>query len=298
MVSGRYKTEMLCRFWTTNRSGACLAETCENVPGTLEHLLIECPAIEHTRHRLRSLWCLKTINCPPLHRLILEILGSSPEHQVKFILNSTAFPELIKLVQAYGQELQNTVLYLTRTYAFAIHRQKMIHLGRWPNNSDKQTRRPVMTNTETDKDNSAVAKFLNNNICVAGHPTLRPCPPCTSWQAVPGPGSAVAGASLTVPETGSSHPDQESSSHQQLSPGHAVHAAAPLRPYSIQPMPGLAAGIADCSRRSQLSGDCSFAPGQHPTPTRHAPTLSDHTSSKVTASKCNKYGSMGAHIPS
>ena len=141
-----------------------------------------------------------------------------------------------------------------------------------------------MTNTETDKDNSAVAKFLNNNICVAGHPTLRPCTPCTSCQAVPGPGG--------------SHPDQESSSHQQLSPGHAVHAAAPLRPSSVQPVPGLAAGIADCSRRSQLSSDCSFAPGQHPTPTRHASTQSDHTSSKVTASQCNKYGSMGAHIPS
>ena len=92
MASGRYRTEMLCRFWSTNRSGVCLAETCQNVPGTLEHLLIECPALEHTRHRLRSLWCLRTSNCPPLHRLILEILGSSPEHQVKFILDSTALP--------------------------------------------------------------------------------------------------------------------------------------------------------------------------------------------------------------
>ena len=44
MVSGRYGTKILCRFWSTNRSGVCLAETCQNVPGTLEHLLIECPA--------------------------------------------------------------------------------------------------------------------------------------------------------------------------------------------------------------------------------------------------------------
>ena len=258
MVSGRYRSEMLCRFWTTNRSGACLSETCQNVPGTLEHLLIVCPALEHTRHRLRNLWCLKTIYCPPLHRLILEILGSSPEHQVKFILDSTAFPELIKLVQAYGQELQETVLYLTRTYAFAIHRQKQRHLGRWPSNSDKQTRpgsiRPVMTDPETDKNN-----YLNNNICVAGHPTSYPCLPCTSCPAVPRPGSGAAGATLTIPVT------------------------------------GLAAVSADCTWRSEYSGDSSIATGQHPTPTRH--TQSDQTSS-VSATQSNVYSTTGAHIPS
>ena len=77
MVSGRYRTEMLCGSRTSNKTGVCLSEACQNVPGTLEHLLIVCPALEHTRHKLRSLWYLKTINCTPLHRLILEILGSS-----------------------------------------------------------------------------------------------------------------------------------------------------------------------------------------------------------------------------
>ena len=134
MVSGRYRTEMMCRFWTTNRGGFCLSSTClgQNVLGTLQHLLIVCPALEHTRCRLYTLWCLKTLYCPPLHNFILKIIGSSPEVQVKFILDSTAFPELIMLVQTYGQEMQDLVLYLTRTFAFSIHRDKQRLLGRWP----------------------------------------------------------------------------------------------------------------------------------------------------------------------
>ena len=132
MVSGRYRTEAMCRFWSTNRSGFCLSDTCQNVRGDLEHMLIVCPALEHTRHRLHSLWCRKTVECPPLHRLILRILASTPETQVRFILDSTACPEIISLSQFYGQEIQDRILYLTRTWAFSIHRQKMKILGRWP----------------------------------------------------------------------------------------------------------------------------------------------------------------------
>ena len=67
MVSGRYRTEMLCRFWSTNRTGHCSSPTCDQVDGDLEHLLIVYPALDHIRHRLHSLWCLKTVDCPPLH---------------------------------------------------------------------------------------------------------------------------------------------------------------------------------------------------------------------------------------
>ena len=134
MVSGRYRTEMMCRFWTSNRDGFCLSNTCQgqNVPGTLQHLLIVCPALGQTRHRLHGLWYKKTQTFPPLHNLILKILGSSPEIQMRFILDSTAFPELIVLVQAYGQGVQDLVMYLTRTFAFSVHRHKQRLLGRWP----------------------------------------------------------------------------------------------------------------------------------------------------------------------
>ena len=206
MASGRYRTEMLSRFWTSNRSGFCLSQTCRNVPGTLEHLLISCPAIEHTRHRLHSLWCLKTLSCTPLHRLVLEILGSPPEIQVKFILDSTSFPQLIKLVQTYGQGLQDTVLYLTRSYAFAIHRHKMILLDRWPNILDKAKRQDLTTNDKT-KLKSVPPK--TNLISVAGCATLSP--PSTSTQQV---FSSERGSSqkAAVTVAGPSQPDSGHSS--------------------------------------------------------------------------------------
>ena len=112
-----------------------------------------------------------------------------------------------------------------------------ILLGRWPSNPKKQTRpdssRPVMTDPKTDEDNPVLAKYVNNDSCVAGHPTLYPCLPCTAV-AVPVPGS--------VPVTSGGHPYQEISSHQLLSP---VHAAAQLQPTSVQPVRGIVAGTTD-----------------------------------------------------
>ena len=168
MVSGRYRTEMMTRFWSDNRNGFCLAETCSKAQGDLEHLLVNCPALEHVRHRLHGLWCLKTMNFPPLHRLILKKLGSSPTSLVKFILDSTSCPELIHLVQEFGQQVLDTVLYLTRTWAFCLHRQKLLLLGRWPtittrkpaNKTDNlPTKQP--TNKQRDTDTNITNKLFN-----------------------------------------------------------------------------------------------------------------------------------------
>ena len=132
MVSGRYRTEMLCRFWTANKGGYCMLDTCHQVSGDLEHMLVVCPALVHVRNRLHSLWFLKTVDCPPLNRVILRILASEPVTQVKFLLDAASSPEIIYLTQTLGQEILDRVMYLTRTWAYAIHRQKLILLDRWP----------------------------------------------------------------------------------------------------------------------------------------------------------------------
>ena len=179
MISGRYRTEMMCRFWSTNRDGYCLSATCHQVEGDLEHLLIVCPALEHVRNRLHSLWLLKTVNFLPLHHLILRVLGSEPTVQAKFILDSTANPEVITLIQDFGQEVQNMVMYLTRTWAFSMHRHKMIMLGRWPESSTRtvqntQTCQTPKTYLATDNNYSLTnidTNHLTKNFHFAGNGT-------------------------------------------------------------------------------------------------------------------------------
>ena len=174
MVSGRYRSEMMCRFWSSNSRGHCLAETCDQVLGTLEHLLVSCPALDHTRHRLHSLWCRKTVHLQPLHNLILQVLGSTPEEQVSFILDCMSNPTILQLVQLYGQTVEEVVLYLTRTWAFSIHRQKMILLGRWPPGGSQTTpnNQPQILTDSNNFDNTD-NKHGNN-----------PCPILTLNQAI------------------------------------------------------------------------------------------------------------------
>ena len=159
MASGRYRTEMMCRFWSANGRGYCLADTCHQVQGDLEHLLVSCPALEHTRHQLHSLWCRQTAHLLPLHNLIVRKLGSSPAEQVKFILDSLSSPQLVHLIELYGQTVQELVLYLTRTWAFCIHRQKEILMGRWPHQPKQATPKDKTKPDNHDNDNP------DNNDC-------------------------------------------------------------------------------------------------------------------------------------
>ena len=52
MISGRYRTERLARFWSENRTGYCQAYACEEIVGDLPHLLLHCPALQPQRDSL------------------------------------------------------------------------------------------------------------------------------------------------------------------------------------------------------------------------------------------------------
>ena len=133
MISGRYRTEYLCKYWTpSNREGYCLARTCTGIVGDLEHILITCPAFNEIRKRLRDMWLSKTAKFPSLNQLFKSILSSPPEIQVQFILDPTFFDGVMMQVEINGIELVQHVLYLTRTYAYYIHRERLKMLGCWP----------------------------------------------------------------------------------------------------------------------------------------------------------------------
>ena len=61
MASGRYRTEALCRYWSDNKGAHCRAPTCYQTPGTIEHLLTNCPALDIVRERLFTMWLEKSV---------------------------------------------------------------------------------------------------------------------------------------------------------------------------------------------------------------------------------------------
>ena len=46
MLSGRYRTAKLCRFWTSNKAGFCqMGHPCFEYVDTIAHILVQCPSV-------------------------------------------------------------------------------------------------------------------------------------------------------------------------------------------------------------------------------------------------------------
>ena len=130
MKSGQYKTSLLSRHWSpSNPNGYCPAPTCKDTPESLEHLLVHCQYYSVTRRKLSDLWirkCHSTL-APFLH----DILTGSPTILLCFILDPTAHHHVIHLSQVYDQEVISTVCHLTRSWCYAIHKERQKLLKRW-----------------------------------------------------------------------------------------------------------------------------------------------------------------------
>ena len=130
MKSGQYKTPLLSRHWSpSNPNGYCPAPTCKDTPESLEHLHVQCQYYSVTRRKLSDLWirkCHSTL-APFLH----DILTGSPTILLCFILDPTAHHHVIHLSQVYDQEVISTVCHLTRSWCYAIHKERQKLLKRW-----------------------------------------------------------------------------------------------------------------------------------------------------------------------
>ena len=124
MASGRYRTDMLCRHWNSNRNGYCRLLSCHQIPGTLEHLLATCPALSTTRESLYQMWLDKSVMYPSLHATIRAVLASAvPTTIVQFILEPLGLPLVLADYLSHGEQYAHQLSYLTRTFAFYMHRK-------------------------------------------------------------------------------------------------------------------------------------------------------------------------------
>ena len=134
MLSGRYRTEGLCRFWSANPNGFCLLQSCSDshIKEDILHLLVTFPSLESTRSRLRTFFHLYAVKNPEISTPVHTFLTSpDPIYHTQFLLDCSTIPEIIQLKQELGLCALNHLFYLTRTWCYSVHRERLRQLGRW-----------------------------------------------------------------------------------------------------------------------------------------------------------------------
>ena len=133
MLAGRYLTDMLQRHWTPNKSGSCLLPACSGngIPGTLEHLLLDCPSLANKRQALYELAQSICNEHVAIHNVIAHTVlePKSPINTMQLLLDCTVIPEVIRYSQIFGPMITSRLLYLGRTWCYSIHRERMNLLG-------------------------------------------------------------------------------------------------------------------------------------------------------------------------
>ena len=78
------------------------------------------------------MWLERSVMYPTLHSTIRDVLASNEATKTQFILEPLAFPQLANCYKLHGQRFIEQLSYLTRTFAFYIHReyQKMLKLSK------------------------------------------------------------------------------------------------------------------------------------------------------------------------
>ena len=115
---------MFTRHWSQNKSGFCrLSATCSQVHGTLEHILVSCPALSKTRESMYQMWLERSVMYPSMHAVIRSVLSSEPADIVQFVLEPLSLPILLEDYITHGDNFIRQLSYMTRTFAFYMQRQ-------------------------------------------------------------------------------------------------------------------------------------------------------------------------------
>ena len=131
MLSGRYRTDLLACHWTTNRSGVCLLPLCTgSYLGSIEHLLLYCPALQETRNKMMKLMYDVASESPYLYHIISWVLSHPDRKSVmtQFLLDCSSLPIVVNMCQLYGSEMKQRLFYITRNWCYSIHRSRMTQM--------------------------------------------------------------------------------------------------------------------------------------------------------------------------
>ena len=133
MLSGRYRTEALCRHWKPHSDGSCLlSSSCSSVIEDLEHILYQCCALEPTRIKLKDYTVNYCRNVPSLSPVITKFLSTSSHDFCQFLIDCSTLPDVIAATRLLGREYVHHHLFsITRTWVYSLHKARLKILGRW-----------------------------------------------------------------------------------------------------------------------------------------------------------------------
>ena len=132
-LGSQYPSGNRTKHWSyDNPAGLCTFPSCldQCLVESNEHILIHCPAYKTARENMFTL-SIK-VNCPVSRSLILGILLSASEQlMMQFLLDCSSIPEVIHAATNYSEAVYNNIFYISRTWCFTIHKERMKRLCKW-----------------------------------------------------------------------------------------------------------------------------------------------------------------------
>ena len=133
-LSGRYRTEKLCRFWSSNVDGFCLQKSCQDskIIEDSSHILLHCSALNGQRRRLYHFSYTMLQDMPLLGPILSTYLFENDDDDIlmQFLLDCSVLPLVIAAKQAFGNVIIEKLFKLTRTWCFSLHKSRLELLGR------------------------------------------------------------------------------------------------------------------------------------------------------------------------
>ena len=130
-LSGRYRTDHLARHWSTsNQAGVCQLPDCTGQePGTLEHILLYCPALEIVRSGVIKLWADFMVPREYLFP-VFSCLTFSEDSLMQLLLDPSCIPTVIAANQV-NPDILPCCFYLSRTWVYSIHLRRSKLMKIW-----------------------------------------------------------------------------------------------------------------------------------------------------------------------
>ena len=104
----------------------------EETEGSIEHLLVLCPALVRCRQNAFNMLHEKDFS-DSSRKIIHEIYNTSVNDFVQLLLDCSVIPQVISACQSDGNHLLSELFKFTRTWCYNVHSNRLKILGQWRN---------------------------------------------------------------------------------------------------------------------------------------------------------------------